>query len=71
MSIPGKDISPGRARALQESGSNIEADQQYTAPDGLPAGPGAAEDLAAKAVPPLGGDVPKPKAARPSPFARK
>ena len=71
MSTIGKDISPGRARALAQSGSNIEADRQYTAPDGHPAGPGAAEALAAKAVPPLSGDAAKPKVSRRSPFAKK
>jgi hypothetical protein len=71
MSTIGKDISPGRARALQLSGSNLEPDMQYPAPDGLPAGPRAAEDLAAKAVPPLSHDTPGPRAARRSPVKRK
>jgi hypothetical protein len=71
MSTIGKDMSPGRQRALETSGSNIEADHQYMAPDGHPAGPGAAEDMAAKAVPPISGDATAPKVMRRSPFSKK
>jgi hypothetical protein len=73
MSTIGKDISPGRARALAESGSKIEPDRQYMAPDGHPAGPEAAEDMAAKLPEPLsaGGEEVKPKALRASPIKHR
>lgn len=71
MSTEGKDISPGRARAEALGGSNIESEKTYMAPDGHPAGPGADQTLATKAVPPLGSDAAAPKATRPSPVTRK
>jgi hypothetical protein len=73
MSEIGKTISPGRARALEISGGKIEPDQKYMAPDGHPAGPGAAEELAAKLPAPLspGGNETTPKASRPFPVSKK